>query len=360
MSPEYRLTVICVTCNHGRFIGQALEGFALQETKFPFQVRVAEDCSDDNTAEIIRDYAARYPEIISPVFREKRYGVHCNGYELAEKLDTEYVAYCEGDDYWTSPDKLQRQVDFLDAHPECSMCFHPARIVYEDGSRPDTFIPAPAVWRDGRFTFKRLLHSVFLHTSSVVFRWRFNQKPVTVYKELRPQGILPGDWYLHLLHAQIGEIGFIPETMSVYRRHEGGLWWKKDRHDFNLRNGLAFLNFETAVEKQFGVSRERQFAVRLKDILESGLIRERFDVIEEVFAKYPERAERYLPPALAGTLRILTASRDFERWPKILERLPRLGLEVQKAAELSPAQIKENFMEAVRSGGGRAGGAYGS
>lgn len=122
------VSVCCVTYNHASFIRKCLDGFLMQETTFPVEILIHDDASTDGTVEIIREYTAKYPDKIFPLYEEDN--KYSNGY--AGKIDLfnyerargKYVAYCEGDDYWTDPLKLQKQVDFMEAHPDYSVCWH--------------------------------------------------------------------------------------------------------------------------------------------------------------------------------------------------------------------------------------------
>lgn len=122
------VSICCVTYNHAPFIRKCLDGFLMQTTNFPIEILIHDDCSTDGTTEIIREYEAKYPDLIFPLYEEE------NQYSRggAGKMDLynynrargKYVAYCEGDDYWTDPQKLQKQVDFMEANLEYSVCFH--------------------------------------------------------------------------------------------------------------------------------------------------------------------------------------------------------------------------------------------
>ena len=210
------VSVLCTTYNHARFIRETLEGLLGQVTSFPFEVLVGDDCSTDKTAAIIAEYAARHPNLIA-ILRTKNLGSIKNFSDLAARIRGEFVAFCEGDDYWTDPTKLQRQVDFLRDRPEFTLCFHPVRVVYEDmpgveTTYPDHCAPEPSL--------SDLATRNFIQTNSVLYRWRFGfGEPLRF-----DQGIAPGDWYLHLMHAEVGRIGFIPQVMAVYRKHAGGMW----------------------------------------------------------------------------------------------------------------------------------------
>lgn len=220
-----KLSVLCLAFNHVHFIRQTLDGFVMQQTNFPFEVLIHDDASIDGTAEIIREYEAKYPEIIKPIYQTENQwskGVPVSKKFQFSRVQGQYVAMCEGDDYWTDPLKLQKQVDFLDAHPDYSVCFHPVEVHWEDEPSKDDLFPTPE-WRYNKTTLTAddLVKHNFMQTNSVMYRWVF---PELESVENFPDGILPGDWFLHLMHAKHGKIGFLPDVMAVYRRHNGGIW----------------------------------------------------------------------------------------------------------------------------------------
>ena len=120
---KYTVAIHCMVYNHEPFLRQCLDGFVMQQTSFPFFAIVHDDASTDHSADIIREYAAKYPDIIHPIYEtENQYCKPGTIFRIMFEAgkDAEYTAYCEGDDYWTDPHKLQRQVDFLKANPEYS------------------------------------------------------------------------------------------------------------------------------------------------------------------------------------------------------------------------------------------------
>lgn len=221
MSPL--VSIICIAYNQEKFIKQTLDGFVSQETDFPFEVLIHDDASTDSTAKIIQEYAKKYPSIIKPVFEEKnQYTLTTWKFlnDLFYSAKGKYIALCEGDDFWTDSGKLQKQVDFLEAHPDYSVCFHPVNIHYDNGGEKDRISPLV----DGRkiFTIEALLKDNYIHTCSVMYRKQ-------AYKDL-PDGIMPHDVYMHLLHAKEGKIGFINQVMGTYRKQDGGVWWESGAH----------------------------------------------------------------------------------------------------------------------------------
>lgn len=248
------VSICCIAYNQEHFIRKCLDGFLMQDINFPFEIIIHDDASTDRTADIIREYEAKHPKIIKPIYQTE------NQYSklgrilvpfLFPLVKGKYVALCEGDDYWTDPLKLQKQVDFLEKNPDYSMCFHPVKVIYEDGSKPDEILPSP----EQRFNkdilgLEDLLVRNFIYTNSVMYRWRFAKENV---KDFFPKNILPGDWFLHMLHAQVGKIGYIDEVMAAYRRHAGGLWWESDKNadGLHLKYGIREINFYINVCKIF-------------------------------------------------------------------------------------------------------------
>ncbi len=131
------LSISCATYNHENFIKDCLDGFVMQKTNFNFEVLIHDDASTDNTANIIREYEQKYPDIIKPIYQtENQYskGKPISATFNWPRAQSKYIALCEGDDYWTDPNKLQKQVDFLEANPDYMMCFHNAEILNTEGS----------------------------------------------------------------------------------------------------------------------------------------------------------------------------------------------------------------------------------
>jgi glycosyltransferase involved in cell wall biosynthesis len=215
-----KLSVAMITYNHERFIGQALESILAQEVNFDYEIVIGEDCSTDDTRALIMDFHRRYPSRIRSILRERNVGAMRNFAGTIEACQGQYLAFLEGDDYWTATDKLQKQVDFLDAHPDRSICCHRVRFLFEAGSesfdfRFEVFPPRPA----GPYTIEDILKWNFVMTCSTVLRrdligpfpkWFFKMKL--------------GDWPLCALVARHGKIELMDEIMAVYRMHPGCTW----------------------------------------------------------------------------------------------------------------------------------------
>ncbi|MDD3437221.1 MAG: glycosyltransferase [Candidatus Gastranaerophilales bacterium] len=295
-----KLKVVSTCYNQENYIEQTLQGFVMQITNFPFEVLIVDDCSTDKTQEIITKYANEYPDLIKPIFREKNVGSLENFIDSLSMVKSEYVAICEGDDYWTDPLKLQRQTDFLDLNLDFSICFHPVRIFYEDGSESDKIYPGANMIGDRKvLQLEHLLVFNFMQTNSVMYRWRFSGEESL--KDIFPKDIMPGDYFLHMLHAQKGKIGMLDGVMADYRRHKGGLWWGSttDPVPLHLKYGVQELKFYVEVEKRF----PEWFVVRghnhtldaARTIFDIYLKHQRFAEIKQLLEMFPELIVKSIP-----------------------------------------------------------------
>lgn len=207
----------------------------MQETLFPFELVIGEDCSSDGTRKIVRRYAEAYPDIIHPLYNERNQGMHRNFQTVLAACRGEYIALLEGDDYWADPLKIQKQADFLESCPEYPICFHPVFILDErTGERRLTYCGAPGIKE--YYTLDDLLRSSnFIPTASTLFRNFFVQKYPDWY------GKCPyADFPLHILNLYLSEcekVGFINEAMAVYRTHSGGVYSGASKRE-NLERSL--------------------------------------------------------------------------------------------------------------------------
>lgn len=129
---EPKVSICCITYNHEPYIRDALNGFLMQETDFSFEVLVDDDCSKDHTQDIIREYQQKYPNIIKPLLRDKNVGSMINFSENIKRANGKYIAFCEGDDYWTDPLKIQKQVNFLEANIEFDVVYTDINFYYQE------------------------------------------------------------------------------------------------------------------------------------------------------------------------------------------------------------------------------------
>jgi glycosyltransferase involved in cell wall biosynthesis len=225
-----KVTVSLITYNHAPFIAQAIESVLAQQASFDFELLIGEDDSTDGTRQIVSQYQAQYPDRIRLLLNERKKVVYVNGKATGKWNFTnnirnsrgEYIALLDGDDYWTSAFKLQKQVDFLDRNRDCALCFHNVRIL--DEADPECQEPRHAQPMRAKYGIEDLLRGNFMHTCSVMFRSRlFEDFPPWFFK------CTLGDWPLHILNAQHGSIGYLDEVMAVYRRHGKGVWSRQSR-----------------------------------------------------------------------------------------------------------------------------------
>lgn len=224
-----------MTYNHEKYLADALEGFVMQKTNFPFVAVVIDDFSTDGTADILRQYEAKYPDIIKAVYlQENYYSQHKSKKPFLDPYDSQskYIAICEGDDYWTDPYKLQKQVDYLETHEDCVMCCHAANIE----------INAKIEGNDRRHT-----NECDLTTDEVIAgTGLYVAMASTIYKnsaipsgEARPQWWKMadvGDYPLHIYGTLIGKLHYFPEIMSVYRYQRPGSWTEANTKQKNLKH----------------------------------------------------------------------------------------------------------------------------
>lgn len=218
-----KLSVCIQTYNHGPYIAQALDSTLMQETDFEYEIIVGEDESQDSTREICVEYATQYPDRIRLFLRSRTNVIFIDGkptgrFNFMQNLQVargQYVALLDGDDYWTSPHKLQRQVDLLDAHPDYALCFHAVARQDNEGHAPSLPFQKPR----NRYTIDDLLQGNFIASCSVVYRNRLFEDLPDWYREA-PMA----DWPLHVLNALHGDIGYIDQVMAVHRIHSGSIW----------------------------------------------------------------------------------------------------------------------------------------
>ncbi len=244
------VSVVCITYNQEGYIRDAVEGFLMQETNFPFEIIIHDDASTDNTPEIIKEYHSRYPDIIKPIFqKENQYSkgefkpsVYAAGYSSGE-----YIALCEGDDYWISSQKLQIQIEAMQKHPELDISFHSAYFL-RDGIRDNK--PSYDYGYDQTLYLESILsYFGFAPTASFIVRkevmdnlpdWFYDTAPV-------------GDFFLQIYGAKRGGALYINKPMSIYRVNAKNSWTVKCREYsvFFLRYSEKMLESLQLLEKEF-------------------------------------------------------------------------------------------------------------
>ena len=214
-----QVSIICTAYNHEKYIGDAIEGFLMQVTDFPLEIIIHDDASTDNTAGIINKYYKENPDIIRPIIQtDNQYskGVSIHYSIIYPLIRGKYVAICEGDDYWTDPEKLQKQYRFLQEHPEIDICTHKAAdtrdgefIRFIGPDRGDCIIPPEEViYGGGGFV---ATNSIMIRTDALTKRTPFRD-------------ILSLDYTVQIQGSLKGGMGYLGDCMSVYRRGVTGSW----------------------------------------------------------------------------------------------------------------------------------------
>lgn len=286
------VSIVSIAYNQEKYIGEALESFVTQKTNFDFEIIIADDCSTDSTPTIIQSYCQKYPHLFKPILRTKNIGVQKNLIDAMRAASGTYIALCEGDDYWTDPEKLQLQVNFLEKHTGYALCFHAVRVFYENNEKPEYIFPT--ITDRTQFTANSLLKSNFIQTNSVMYRRQS-------YEVMPEDMILPLDWYFHLYHALFGEIGYIDTVMSAYRRHPGGIWWESANHMEVIwkKYDLAHIAFYNEIRKLYGDKAgfadtfNESIELMFKSILEADRTLHN-QLLLRAIQKYPELAEVFI------------------------------------------------------------------
>ena len=261
---EKRLvTVICATFNQEKYIRKALDGFLLQKTNFPYEIIVHDDASGDNTPNVIKEYADKFPDLIVPVLQKENQfskGVHITKELLIPMARGKYIALCEGDDYWSDANKLQAQFDAMEQHPECSICVHRTQGISEDETQEIRTFPAGQM-DTGVVAAEKIVHQMFaenewvFHTTSYFFRKSdaldMNEKAFDFWK--KPAY---GDFAYMQMAALKGDFYYIDKVMSFYRMGSIGSTVRRDmnlnlRKQRNLRFINAISNFDRATNDKF-------------------------------------------------------------------------------------------------------------
>jgi glycosyltransferase involved in cell wall biosynthesis len=247
-SRDVKVSVHMPAYNHAAYIAQAIESVLMQQVDFPYEIVIGEDCSPDGTRDVASDYARRHPGIIRVLLHERNLGIYDNDQAIIRACRGEYIAWLEADDYWTSPHKLQMQVDLLDARADYSACFHRAGRIGTD---------EPATWRQGPreikpfYTIDDLLEEGhFIPSCTAVFRANLVREPAE-WTRLTP--FLERTYSARFAHH--GKIGFIDEEMAVFRYHSGGIYAQASR----VGNVESAIQTHELIGHHLGVSSRKSY-----------------------------------------------------------------------------------------------------
>ena len=229
-----KVSIVCTVYKHEPYLRQCFEGFVMQKTTFPYEILVNDDCSPDGSATIMREYEAKYPELFRCVYqKENQYSKGLLPWfeVLFPMAKGEYIAICEGDDYWTDPYKLQKQVDFMDAHKEYIACFHNSIVDYGRSRR----LFNPLDENHYPTTEDIIKRKWFISTNTLFYR-----NVLTEYPSWR-NGVKNEDYLLELLLAQKGRFYYMDDVMAVYRLEGQGVSVTMNADKIKMYDGLISL-----------------------------------------------------------------------------------------------------------------------
>ena len=241
MQKEPLVSISYITYNQIAFVERAINGFLIQKTEFPFEIYIHDDASTDGTAELLHEYEMKYPDVIRVVFeKENQYSKrgHLFQYCIMPYINSKYIAHCDGDDYWTDPYKLQKQVTYLENHPDCSGTCHASNYVIDDVAianckrfYEECDIPVEILIQNAGFT----------DTSTLCYRTCIGNL-FPKFRQVSPSG----DYALQILLGLCGRFHYFPDVMSSYRWESLGSWTADygkdaDKHKKILLEEIYFL-----------------------------------------------------------------------------------------------------------------------
>jgi len=215
-----KVSVIVTTYNHEKYISQALDSVITQKFDGDLEIIIGDDCSKDSTPEIIEEYKKSNIDTIIIPKNKYNLGITKNLQRCIKHCTGEYIAICEGDDYWVDDKKIEKQVNYLESNIDCSMCFNKLYLYYQD---QDAMIIHPSqekIKTESKFTIKDLIYDNFIGNFSCCM---YRKKLVDFLNE-NIYNFYTVDWMFNMAISEFGKIGFIDEVMSVYRIHGGGAW----------------------------------------------------------------------------------------------------------------------------------------
>ena len=282
------VTIACVTYNHEYYINKALDSFLMQETSFPFEIIIHDDVSTDRTVDIIREYETKFPNIIKPIYqKENKFSQGINPMSfIFPKVKGKYIAFCDGDDFWTDKKKLQIQVESMEKNPEVNMSFHS---VYEFINRKKRRVLSKQADSNRIFNTKEIIlgGGEFCPTTSLMFR-----KKLILEVPKYITRIIPGDYPMQIIGSNRGGALYINRCMSAYRVGEATSW-----SNITMKNSQKQKNHLLSFHKMLTIVNEylnNRFDKEIKEIIYNSSLafikRRTIDISirDEMFNRYRE------------------------------------------------------------------------
>jgi len=269
MNDELLVSICCITYNQEKYIRDALDSFLQQKTNFKYEIVIHDDASTDNTTNIIREYEKKYPHIIKTIYQtENQYRKGENVCLITyKKAKGKYIAVCEGDDFWIDENKLQMQVDYMEANPQCTFCFHNAKVIDEKNSTTYTFMPEfeevkKYFKEDNKYDVGELELLEFIPTASFMFRQKYVSQIPDWFKNC-----FVGDWPIKMIMTSFGYAYYIDKEMSIYRKNAiGSVTVKNNKKE------------KDSVEGKIKILQKREQMINYMDDFTNGKYKEVFDL----------------------------------------------------------------------------------
>lgn len=273
-SKNIMVSVSCLVYNHEPYLRQCFDGFVMQQTTFPIEILVHDDASTDHSADIIREYTEKYPDLFKPIFQtENQYskGVKISMEYQIPRAKGKYIAMCEGDDYWTDPLKLQKQVDFLEGHEDYVLAFHDASMIDKDENLIEkseiTFLYTEKMCRD--WSEFDLMCGSTPPTSTVMYKQTVFSK--IMYEMRNAKKLINGDTIIASLMGKYGKGKFMSDIQnSVYRLHPDSVWHMKSELYKRINSYKTYTFLESVHKKNVDV---KKYLFNLRLGLLKGVIR---------------------------------------------------------------------------------------
>lgn len=312
------ISIMMLTYNHARYISQAIESVLSQDCQYAFELIICDDASTDGTQDIARRYAEKDSRVVLSLQpTNTRFGK--NFVDGCARIRGTYVAFCEGDDYWTDPRKLQKQVSFLEEHPDFSISAHRVQMLIMDRGQPSSqkqFIYKDCSAdeqriRDGIFYADEAIANYYFQTGSLVLRWRFTKGLPDWFRKR-----MMFDHFMFMLHAVEGKIKYFDEAMSVWRRHGGGYTWlqTQDKGLFFQKEGddwiRMYKNMDAFFSYRFTWQIRERILLALRSIAENCMTTGNVDQLRDLINKYAAEFNKVLKDAvLLDALRLAYPNR---------------------------------------------------
>lgn len=285
------LSVICTSYNHENFIRHALDGFIMQKTTFPFEIIVHDDASTDNTQSIIKEYELKHPGLFNNIYqRENQFSkkdINIWADIMFPKCKGKYIAMCEGDDFWTDPYKLQKQIDYLEENPKIVATFHNTE-ERSIGKISNSNLYNKTMETSKLFSIQDMLEFNIIPTSSLVFRKAYLPDEINSSNFIN---LHFGDWPLNLLLARNGDFYYFPFIMSVRRMHPNSIWGMQD-HSENIRKTVESLKLMISYnwfENKINIKLERTIDLLHNKNKKKGLVHYLLNKIINILIKIKNR-----------------------------------------------------------------------